>query len=170
MLSSEYFPADTKLKVSPALHESLRRYYDFLTAYEVYLRDQLAPAPVKVSVEGEPVDPLGVPNTLWSIAKQHDGMTVIHIVNLLGSDDPHWRDISISRPDAPQLHDLRVRLSVLNHVKSIGWASPDVDGGRFHVLPFQRRSIKNGAELEVTLPQLHYWDTLFLETEGSKSQ
>jgi dextranase len=170
MLSSEYFPADTKLKVSAGLRESLRRYYDFLTAYEVYLRDQLAPAPVTVHVEGESVDPLGVPNTLWSIARQRDGMTVVHLINLLGSEDPRWRDISISRPDAPQLHDLRVKLLVLKKVRSVGWASPDVDGGRFHVLPFQKLSSKNGDEVEVTLPELHYWDTLFLETDDSNAR
>jgi len=165
MLSSEYFPADTKLTVSSELRESLRHYYDFLTAYEVYLRDQLLPAPVAVAVEGQPVDALGVPNTLWSIAKQRDGMTLVHLINLLGSDDPHWRDISISRSDAPQLHDLHVKVTLSKRVRSVGWASPDVDGGRFHVLTFQKDSTKQGDEIGLMLPELHYWDTLFIETD-----
>jgi dextranase len=168
MLSSEYFPSDTHLTVSPELRESLRRYYDFLTAYEVYLRDQLTPAAVAVAVEGEPVDALGVPNTLWSIARQRDGMTVIHLINLLGSEDPHWRDISMSRPDAPHLHDLHVKLALSKRVRSIGWASPDVDGGSFHVLTFQQHSTKQGDEIGITLPQLHYWDTIFIKTEDPK--
>jgi dextranase len=165
MLSSEYFPADKRFAVSPELRESLRHYYDFLTAYEVYLRDQLTAAPVSVEVEGKPVDALGVPNTLWSIARQHDGMTVVHLINLLGSEDPHWRDILVSRPDAPHLRDLHVRLALSKRVRSIGWASPDVDGGNFHVLTFQKNSTKEGDEIGVTLPELHYWDTLFIKTE-----
>lgn len=165
MLSSEYFPADTKLAVSPELRKSLRHYYDFLTAYEVYLRDRLTPAEVSVSIEGEPVDALGVPNTLWSIARQHDHVTVVHLINLLGSDDPHWRDISISRPDAPQLKELRLRLTLPKRVRAIGWASPDVNGGQFHQLTFTRGAGATNDEVELTLPTLHYWDTLFLETD-----
>jgi dextranase len=165
MLSNEYFPADTQLTVSPELRESLRHYYDFLTAYEVYLRDQLTPAPVAVSIEGRPVDALGVPNTVWSISRQHDGMTMVHLINLLGSDDPHWRDISISRPDAPRLRDLHIKLALSKRVRSIGWASPDVDGGRFHALTFQEHSSEQWNQIEVTLPELHYWDTLFITTE-----
>jgi dextranase len=169
MLSSEYFPADTRLTVSPGLRESLRHYYDFLTAYEVYLRDQLTPVSVVVGVEGKPVDTLGVPNTLWSIARQRDGITIVHLINLLESEDPHWRDTSISRPDAPHLHDLHVRLTLSKRVRSIGWASPDVDGGSFHAVTFQEYSTKQGSEIGITLPELHYWDTLFIEAEDPKS-
>ena len=170
MLSSEYFPADTRLAVSPALRDSLRHYYDFLTAYEVYLRDHLTPAPVAVHIKNYPVDPLGVPNTIWSIAWQQKDMTIVHLINLLGSDDPHWRDISLSRPAPPQLHSLHLQLDVAKRVRSIGWASPDVEGGRFHPLRFERHSTDHGEEIEVNLPELSYWDTLFIRTEGSKQE
>jgi len=165
MLSSEYFPADTKLSISPGLHDSLRSYYDFLTAYEVYLRDRMTPAEVSVSVEGEPVDSLGVPNTIWSIARQHDHITVIHLINLLGSDDLHWRDIAISRAAPPQLDQLHVRLALPKRIHSIGWASPDVDGGQFHTLMIEKRSSGTRDNVELTLPMLQFWDTLFLQTD-----
>jgi dextranase len=165
MLSSEYFPADSKLALSPELRVSLRHYYDFLTAYEVYLRDRLVPAEVAVNIDGQTVDAMGVPNTLWSIARKRDGMTVVHLINLLGSDDPHWRDISLSRPDAPRLTNLHLRLDLPGRVRSLGWASPDVQGGRFQSLDFVRQPIGSGERIEFTLPDLHYWDTVFVQTE-----
>lgn len=164
MLSNEYFPADTRFTVSPKLRCELRHYYDFLTAYEIYLRDGLTPSPIAVNIEGIPVDPLGVPNTVWSIARQKDDMIMVHLINLRGSDDPHWRDISMSRPDAPRLHDLNVKFSLAKPVTSIGWASPDVDGGRYHSLEFHEHTRGQSTEIGVTIPELHYWDTLFIRT------
>ena len=163
MLSSEYFPADTRLAVSPELARSLRHYYDFLTAYECYLRDGLTPAEVSVSIDKTQVDPLGVPNTVWSISRQRGAMTMVHLINLLGSDDPHWRDVTISRPDAPHLRDLHVKLVLLKPVHSIGWASPDEDGGRFQTLQFTQRPNGLGSEVDLVIPALHYWDTIFIE-------
>jgi dextranase len=165
MLSSEYFPADTRLTVSPKLYDALRHYYDFLTAYEVYLRDDLTPASIDVKVDGVPTDALAVPNTLWSVARKRDGLTVIHLINLMGSDDPHWRDISMTRPDAPHLHDLRVKLRTADEVGTLGWASPDVGGGIFHPLKFERERIDGETVLTFTLPELHYWDTIFLSMD-----
>ena len=95
MLSREYFPADTRLSVSPALYRALRHYYDYLTAYENYLRDdvQVDPCGVEVKIPDQRTNPLAVPNTIWSIARRKDNTTVIHLINLLGSDDSHWRDV-----------------------------------------------------------------------------
>ncbi len=162
MLSNEYFPSDTRLTVSPRLHDSLRHYYDFLTAYEVYLLDQLTPANVAVKIQGYPIDALGVPDTLWSISRQHGATTIVHLINLLGSDDPHWRDISMSRSDAPQLHNLKVELQTAEDVQSVGWASPDVEGGVFHPLHFTRTQSGSQTALTFTLPELHYWDAIIL--------
>jgi dextranase len=163
MLSNEYFPADTRLSVSPQLHAELRRYYDFLTAYEVYLRDALTPAPASVRIDDLPSDPTGVPDTVWTIARQRGSLTMVHLINLLGSDDPHWRDTSISRPDAPQLKDLHLHLTVPGSIISAGWASPDVDSGMFHRLPFTQTTDSSGTHISVVVPALHYWDTIFLE-------
>jgi dextranase len=163
MLSNEYFPADTRLAVSPQLEEQLRHYYDYLTAYEVYLRDRFVPVPVQVSIPGHVVDPLGIPQTIWSISRRQGSLVTVHLINLLGSDDPHWRDISISRPSPPKLQRLSVRLSGLGRVRSVGWASPDVDGGQFHPLKFRQKASPTGYEVETALPTLFYWDTLFVE-------
>lgn len=162
MLSSEYFPADTCTTMSPRLHDSLRHYYDYLTAYENYLRDGVTPAAVGIKVSGQTTDELAVPNTLWTIARQKGDVTMVHFINLLGSDDPHWRDLGFNRPEPPQLKTLQVQIASTENIRSVGWASPDVDGGQFHSIPFQIRKNGNTAWIEFTLPELHYWDTVFL--------
>jgi dextranase len=162
MLSSEYFPADLCTTVSPALRDSLRHYYDYLTAYENYLRDEVTPATAAVKVSGQTADPLAVPNTLWTIARQKGDSTMVHFINLLGSEDPHWRDLDFNRPEPPLLRNLQVEIAAPENVRTAGWASPDVDGGQFHSIPFT--ILKDGkiTWIQLTLPQLHYWDTVFL--------
>jgi len=162
MLSSEYFPADTCTTMSPALHDSLRHYYDYLTAYENYLRDGVTPAALGINVSGQPSDELAVPNTLWTIARQKGDVTIVQLVNLLGSDDPHWRDLGFDRPEPPLLKTLQVQIASAENIRSVGWASPDFDGGQFHSIPFRIQKNGNTAWIEFTLPELHYWDTVFL--------
>jgi len=162
MLSSEYFPADTRLAVSPALHTALRHYYDYLTAYENYLRGDLQPAAIEVRIDGEPSGPLAVPNTIWTLARRNQDTTMLHLINLLGSSDAHWRDIDMKRPEPPLLNQVPVRVRLAETVRSVGWASPDVDDGQFHPLPF-RTYVESGTQwIEFTVPQLKYWDTIFL--------
>jgi len=165
MLSREYFPDDTRLSVSPALREALRHYYDYLTAYENYLRDDVdvAPCGVEVKILDQTTNPLAVPNTIWTVVRRKDNTTVLHLINLLGSNDPHWRDVMMTRPEPPSLQNLRVQVSSPETIRSVGWASPDFDGGQFHSIPFQVRKDGKSTWIEFTLPKLHYWDTIFIE-------
>ena len=162
MLSSEYFPADTQLVVSPSLRASLRNYYDYLTAYENYLRGDVQPAAVDVEIHGQPSDALAVPNTIWTIARHRNGTTMLHLINLLGSSDAHWRDIGMKRPEPPLLESLRIRVRLPESVRAVGWASPDVNDGKFHPLPFNPHANSGSRWIEFTVPQLKYWDTIFL--------
>ena len=140
MLSSEYFPADTHLVVSPALHASLRHYYDYLTAYENYLRGDVQPAAIDVQIDGQPSSALAVPNTIWTITRRSQDTTVLHLINLLGSSNARWRDIDMKRPEPPLLKNVRVKVRLSETIRTVGWASPDVDGGQFHALPFSPRA------------------------------
>lgn len=165
MLSSEYFPADTRLAVSPELHQALRHYYDFLVAYENYLSDDMRPAATEIHIDGQPSDALGIPNTIWTIARTKNKTTVLHLINLLGSADSHWRDIQMTRTPPPVLKDLKLKILLPCAIHSAGWASPDVDGGAFHFLPL-RTNAQSGPEwIEIELPALQYWDTIFLSEQ-----
>jgi dextranase len=166
MLSREYFPADTRLAVSPALLDSLRHYYDYLTAYENYLRDDLdvEPCGINVKIADQTTSPLAVPNTIWTIARRKGDTTVIHLINLLGSNDPHWRDSMMTRPQPPTLQDLKLQVSSRETVRSVGWASPDFEGGQFHSIPFQTHKEGQSRWIDFTLPRLQYWNTVFIES------
>lgn len=167
MLSGEYFPADTRFLVKPELSAQLRHYYDFLTAYENDLRYNVMPADATVTVAGQPSSPYGVPNSIWTIGCSKDKATLIHLINLLGSDDPHWRDIHADRPDAPLLTNLKVRIAIDDEIAAAGWASPDADGGRFHPLSLIHGDDHGQRYVEFVLPSLKYWDMIQLDHQTS---
>lgn len=169
MLSSEYFPDDTRYAVSPDLRIKLRHYYDFLTAYENVLRFRVSPAPATVSVSGHPASPYGVPNTIWTMAWQKRNWTIIHLISLLGSNDPHWRDPQAQRPEPPLLSNLKVRIAVDEDIASAGWASPDVDGGMYHKLAFKDVQSNGKRYVDLILPSLKYWDMILLNNGSSRS-
>ncbi len=169
MLSREYFPKDTRLSVPPRLHAALRHYYDYLTAYENYLRDDVSfePCDVRVKIANQVTNPVAVPNTIWTLARVKDNVTIVHLINLVGSNDPHWRDVWMKRPAPPQLQDLNVAISSPMPIESVGWASPDVDGGKFHSIPFRVRKDESTSWIEFTVPSLEYWDSIFLAAPQS---
>ena len=167
MLSSEYFPADTKFAVSPELSTQLRHYYDFLTAYENVLRFQVAPAAATVTVAGQPSSPYGVPDTIWTIARSKGEKTIVHFINLEGSDDSHWRDVAADRPAAPMLTNLKVRVAADSDIAEAGWASPDADGGAYHPLALTTAKDHGQRYVEFVLPSLHYWDMVVLDHRTS---
>lgn len=170
MLSSEYFPADTRYAVSSVLSEQLRHYYDFLTAYENVLSYKVEVAPATVSVAGYPSSPYGAPNTIWTLAREKGGRTIIHLINLLGSNDPHWRDSEAQRPEPPLLKHLKVRIAVDEDVTGAGWASPDVEGGVYHTLAFTSGNDAGKRYVELGLPSLRYWDMIILNNRAAQPQ
>jgi dextranase len=167
MLSGEYFPADTRLSISPELHQALRHYYDFDTAYENELRDGSETSNFELRVNGYQCTGQETPGKIWTIGRLNGDLLVINLLNMLGSSDTHWRDSTISRSPPPTINDLPVTLFVKGEVASVGWASPDVDGGSFHELP-STIEVENGkTSLRFTLPHLLYWDMLVIKVKPS---
>jgi len=114
-------------------------------------------------VVGQPSSANGVPNTIWTLARQKDGQTIIHLINLLGSSDAHWRDVHADRPEAPLLRQLRIRIAADEEITRAGWASPDVDGGMFHPLAMTQGNNNGERYVELVLPSLKYWDMIVLD-------
>jgi len=59
--------------------------------------------------------------------------------------------------------DLRVVLRSDREAAMLGWASPDIDGGRFVELAAAKGSDAKGDYLEFTLPSLKYWDMVVVK-------
>lgn len=161
MLCSEYFP-DRRFSPTPGLLQALRGYYDFATAYETLLRYRVGPAGVDPRVAGAPSSADGRPGTVWAFARRARGLTVLHFINLTGSDDPHWRDVGASRPAPVRQKDLRVSMPVPGNLDAVLLASPDFDGGRMQRLPFTMTGEGAARSVIFTVPRLDTWDMVVL--------
>lgn len=165
MLSHEYFVNDEKILVSPELRAALRRYYDFLVAYQNLLRDRVRPGRADVTLAGVPASERGEAGAVWTVARAREGWTIVHLINLLGARGQAWRDEEATFPEAPGRRNLRVRLRLERPAASVGWASPDYDGGKYQPLRFKEGKDGEGRYVEFTLPHLKYWD-MVLVREG----
>lgn len=156
MLSSEYFPADTAITPSPDLRNKLKSYYDFLVAYENYLRDGAGPSSFPIALTGASQSLNGGPGAVWTIGREKGSDSIVHLINLTAVKQANWRDDDMSCPPAPILHDLKLTVQLPADISEVGWASPDIDDGSWHVLPVKRSSSAQSS-YEVTVPQLNYW-------------
>ena len=158
MLSGPYFPADTAITMPSPLRKQLGRYYDFLVAYENYLRDGTVAASFPVTLAGAPQTRTGTAGAVWTIVRQKGAYVMVHLINLTGVKRSEWRDDAADYPKPPVVRNLQVQVRLPADIRGAGWASPDIDGGRWHELqPMQ----KAGA-WEVTIPELRYWTVIIL--------
>ncbi len=162
MLSNPYYPADTAITMSPELIQNLRSYYDFLVAYENYLRDGMEAASFSVDLSGAKQTRTGEAGAVWTIAREKDDLAVIHLINLTALKKTNWVDDNLDYPSAPLLHDLRLRVKLPADIVASGWASPDFEDGKWHEAAPEHQG--KGLE-EIRVPRLRYWTTIILRTQ-----
>ena len=164
MLSREYFPA-APLAMSPELREAIVHYYDFLTAYQNWLRGTTSRHAFTPRISTTSAD---IQLTAWppkadaitTFAKQvGPRQQVVHLLNFLGTNDLSWRDVDGTRPEPRLVRQLPLQLESAARVVRVWAASPALRGGAPELLPFTQRS----GVVSVTLPALHYWTMLVLE-------
>jgi dextranase len=61
--------------------------------------------------------------------------------------------------------NLTVKYYAIKTVKSVTFASPDVNGGRSMSLPFTTGSDSGGSYVTFTIPSLLYWDMVYMKVE-----
>lgn len=165
MLSREYFPA-SPLAMDAELSEAMIRYYDFMTAYENFLRDvstqgefeadlKCADASKRIDINAWPPKQGG----LTTYSKNVGNAKVIHLLNFRNIDNLSWRDLNGERT-APRL-TLNTPLTLTHQGKAakVWTASPDYHGGAVQELPFTQE----GDKLTFTLPALKYWSMIVIE-------
>lgn len=163
MLSKEYFPL-SNLKMSSSLTKAMRNYYDFLTAYENLLRDGLKESDNKIEIPGIETSDNGSAHTIWTYAKYKSGYDVIQMINLLGVDFSNWRDDEGNYDAPPVQKDFKLKYYLQDdNIKNVYLASPDINDGKAIKLQFEKREDKNGKYLEITVPELQYWDMVFIQ-------
>lgn len=156
MLSNPYFVADTAIRPSQDLRAQLKNYYDFLVAYENYLRDGALPASFPIGLSGLPQTTNGQPRAVWTIGRRKDRDSIVHLINFTCLKQTEWGDDELNYPPESVLHNVRITVQVPNQVTDVGWASPDIDEGRWHALSI-RKTPATAASYEVTIPELRYW-------------
>ena len=164
MLSREYFPDGRGVIVPAQLAASLRKYYDFLVAYENYLRDGVETSPAQVILENVAQSDVGRAGSVWTVARRTDNRQIIHLINLMGVRKDAWRDDAADYPDAPLLRGVQLSIRNAGEIRGAGWASPDVDGGAFHTLEIHRERDAKGPYVKITIPSLRYWDMIILDS------
>lgn len=182
MLYTEYFP-DNKRKMSNKLQKSIIHYYDFLVAYENYLRDGNAetsvnmtmegvnvaawdfsePDPTKEKAEDQTIGPKPYSVNTYSTTKGN--VTAIQLLNYsnFSRDNFNIRDIKETMPEPNVLLNKKIVLDDAASVARIWVASPDCFGGAPQEVVFTQ----NNGKVTFTLPSLEYWTMVVVE-HGSK--
>ena len=182
MLYTEYFP-DNKRKMSNKLQKSIIHYYDFLVAYENYLRDGNAetsvnmtmegvnvaawdfsePDPTKEKAEDQTIGPKPYSVNTYSTTKGN--VTAIQLLNYsnFSRDNFNIRDIKETMPEPNVLLNKKIVLDDAAPVARIWVASPDCFGGAPQEVVFTQ----NNGKVTFTLPSLEYWTMVVVE-HGSK--
>ena len=182
MLYTEYFP-DNKRRMSNELQKSIIHYYDFLVAYENYLRDGNAetsvnmtmegvnvaawdfsePDPTKEKAEDQTIGPKPYSVNTYSTTKGN--VTAIQLLNYsnFSRDNFNIRDIKETMPEPNVLLNKKIVLDDAAPVARIWVASPDCFGGAPQEVVFTQ----NNGKVTFTLPSLEYWTMVVVE-HGNK--
>jgi dextranase len=187
MLSEPFFRSRKKL-MSTNLKKVMRDYYNFAAAYEdilsfratdedkdVLLRRDLFYGDRGlqwIEIAGKDVYGEGVENAIWYLSRRNADYEVIHLINL--PDDPnsdyvdpygYWRD-PIGSP-LPVHAGLQVKYWGGPHfnIKGVFLASPDFNGGLSQSLPFSNGTDARGSYVSFTVPQLEYWDMIYIQRQ-----
>lgn len=161
MLSKEYFPHH-QLEMSSHLQNQLVHYYDFLTAYENLLRENVTGSEVTIhSKDGIPLSfDTAKRGHLWVIPKRKDNHEeVLHFINFLDANTLKWRDTDGQQKRPSELKNLTFTIESSKKVKAMWLASPDFKSGK----PVPVNFNQNVQQIKFTLPSLTYWDMLVIE-------
>lgn len=163
MLANEYFPNDN-VEMTPLLISSMRKYYDFLVGYENILRDNMKEVDTTIEIKGVEVSDDGSANSVWAYSKENNKYQTVQLINLLNRDEDSWRDDNGTCKSPEVKKDFMLKLYVNNtKIKGISMASPDLNGGTSKELKFIKKKDSKGGYLEINVPELQYWDTIFIE-------
>ena len=174
---------DYDRKMSNELQKSIIHYYDFLVAYENYLRDGNAetsvnmtmdginvaawdisePDPTKEKAEYQTIGPKPYSVNTYSTTKGN--VTAIQLLNYsnVSRDNFNVRDLKETMPEPNVLLNKKIVLDDATSVSRIWVASPDCFGGAPQEVVFTQ----NNDKVTFTLPSLEYWTMVVVE-HGSK--
>ncbi len=173
MLSSIYWPGKM-LRMSSSLEEADLDIANFGVAYENLLRYGVTDIPNSVEIVGAPTNRNGSSGSVWILPKEKAGFQILHLINLAGNTSTLWRDDDATYKAPPRFHNLKVKFNyngvIIPGTSRLMVASPDLDHGKSEQLPYTTGSDASGNYVQFTLPELYYWDMIYLETSQLASE
>jgi dextranase len=169
MLNNDYFPNDSSVLMSSSLTAAMHVYYDFLVGYENLLRGDTVSANNPVIINLVATSTNGSAGTVWAISKKTLGYNIIHLVNLLNSTTAAWNDYNGTCPAPPMLSNLVTKMYYTGSIAggNLWYATPDTNYGSATQLSYTTGSDSGGNFINFTVPQLQYWDIIWLEINGT---
>ena len=171
MLHREYFADDQNVLMTSTLAAAMRNYYDFLVAYENLLRDGTVSAANQVTVTGATTSTSGSAGAVWVIPRKTLGYNTLHLINLVNNTSTAWRDDNGTYPAPPMLSSLGVKMYYSGTLGGgkLWCATPDTNSSSAIQLTYASGSDTGGNYITFTVPQLQYWDMVWLEINGTNS-
>ena len=163
MLRSEYYPGGT-LAVSGELNTALQQYYSFFVAYENLLRDNaftLSDKKTRIGLKRTPADPES--DSVWCINREStEGEMLLNFINLKGVTDLRWADADGTQAMPEKQKGMLVKQYVTEKPAHVYLASPDKNAGVMEEIPFVTGCDINGSYVSFVLPELDFWDFVYL--------
>jgi dextranase len=165
MLSTYYWPTHSP-PMPPTLPQVMRDYYDCAVRYENLLffnslggvSDGTSGASLSSGTHALSKD--AQTNTIWTVVKLWPGTyDTVSLINLYGVDNI-WRNLSGSPTTQT---NMQFKYYVDRKVYQVYLATPDDGLGRPQPLGFTDGTDGQGYYVQVTVPQLQYWDLLIFD-------
>jgi len=171
MLNNDYFPNDSKVVMTASLTAAMRAYYDFLVGYENLLRGDTISANNVATIPEVTTSTNGSAGTVWIISKKTFGYNILHLVNLLNNTSTAWNDYNGTDPAPPTLSNLAVKMYYTGAIGGgkLWCATPDTNFDVAMQLTYTSGSDGGGNYVNFIVPQLQYWDMIWLEINGTTS-
>ncbi|MBI1938311.1 MAG: T9SS type A sorting domain-containing protein [Ignavibacteriales bacterium] len=165
MLGHEYFP-NNNLKMKSDLKSALINYYDFLTAYQNILRDDVENISLTVeAVSGVTLSKYQSPGKVYYFGKKKENRKILHLINFANASTLQWVDQQGIQTEPKLTQNFKIKIPAAEKIKSVWFASPDT----LNCSPVQFNFTSSEGFIEVDVPSLKYWDMIVIEIEEGTS-
>lgn len=158
MLAKEYFP-NKNLSIPAVLETQLVSYYDFLTAYQNVLRDEVQESELELTVSGVELSAEAEKGKVWAMVKEKGKLQMLHLINFSDAVHMNWNDSSATQTEPGLKEGLELAAKTSRKVEKVWMASPDAYQGSAIAIDFKQED----GTVSFTLPSLKYWDMVVFE-------
>ncbi|MEN6418209.1 MAG: glycoside hydrolase family 66 protein [Clostridiaceae bacterium] len=170
LLCDSYYANHAKIR--PEFAGTLVRYADYLVRYAPLLYDDKGydismtasggiNEDVTAVADNASFSPDGRAGTVWMILRESSNRLTLHLINLTGND-ALW---NTPKNEPETVRNIRFAMRLDVQVTGVYCASPDGESLEAVALPYRSSRSAYGRVQELTLPELQYFSTIWIEWE-----